>query len=194
VVDFGEPRLMFAVPEMLGDARLDVLVIGPGLGQSTRARILLKTALAAACPLVLDADALNLLARHPELAELAARRSHPTVLTPHPGEAARLLGVSGVEIQADRIRAARDLSRHYQAHVALKGAGTVIAHPDDRYAINTTGGPWLAQAGSGDRLTGMVAALLAQGMKAADALEAAVWLHGCAPSHDQYASTIFGDA
>ena len=180
VVDFGEPRLMFAMPEMLVDARLDVLAIGPGLDQSTRAHTLLKIALATPCSLVLDADALNLLARHPELAELAARRSHPTVLTPHPGEAARLLGVSGVEVQADRIRAARHLSRHYHAHVALKGAGTVIAHPNDRYAINTTGGPWLAQAGSGDRLTGMVAALLAQGMKAGDALEAAVWLHGCA--------------
>ena len=180
VVDFGEPRLMFAMPEMLSDARLDVLAIGPGLDQSIRAHTLLKIALAIPCSLVLDADALNLLARHPELAELAARRSHPTVLTPHPGEAARLLGVSGVEIQADRIRAARRLSRHYHAHVALKGAGTVIAHPDDRYAINTTGGPWLAQAGSGDRLTGMVAALLAQGMRAGDALEAAVWLHGCA--------------
>jgi hydroxyethylthiazole kinase-like uncharacterized protein yjeF len=180
VVDFGEPRLMFAMPEMLVDARLDVLAIGPGLDQSARAHSLLKIALATACPLVLDADALNLLARRPDLAELAARRNHPTVLTPHPGEAARLLGVSGVEIQTDRIRAARNLSRHYHAHVALKGAGTVIAHADDRYAINTSGGPWLAQAGSGDRLTGMVAALLAQGMKAGDALEAAVWLHGCA--------------
>jgi hydroxyethylthiazole kinase-like uncharacterized protein yjeF len=190
VVDFGEPRLMFALPEMLVDARLDVLAIGPGLDQSTRAQTLLKIALATPCSLVLDADALNLLARHPELAELAARRSHPTVLTPHPGEAARLLGVSGVEVQADRIRAARNLSRHYHAHVALKGAGTVIAHPDDRYAINTSGGPWLAQAGSGDRLTGMVAALLAQGMQAGDALEAAVWLHGCVKDRSVSADTL----
>ena len=82
------------------------------------------------------------------------------------------------DVQADRVGAARKLSAHYRAHVALKGAGTVIAHPDGRYAINTTGGPWLAQAGSGDRLTGMLAALLGQGMAAADALEAAVWLHG----------------
>ena len=180
VVDFVEPRLMFATPEMLVDARLDVLVIGPGLGQSTRAHYLLKIALATPCPLVLDADALNLLAKHPELADLAARRSHPTVFTPHPGEAARLLGVTDVEVQAGRIQAARHLSRHYHAYVALKGTGTVIAHPDDRYAINTSGGPWLAQAGSGDRLTGMVAALLAQGLEAGNALEAAVWLHGSA--------------
>jgi len=70
------------------------------------------------------------------------------------------------------------LSQAYRADVALKGAGTVVAHPDGRYAINTTGGPWLAQAGSGDRLTGMLAALLGQGMAAGDAIEAAVWLHG----------------
>lgn len=179
-VDYGEPRLMFASPEHLAVAvQLNVLAIGPGLGRGARAHILLEAALPAPCPLVLDADALNLLADDPELAKQAARRTHPTLLTPHPGEAARLLGVSGMEIQANRIEAARTLSRTYHAEIALKGAGTVIAHPDGRYAINTTGGPWLAQAGSGDRLTGMVAALLGQGLAAGDALEAAVWLHGC---------------
>ncbi|MHB0916285.1 MAG: NAD(P)H-hydrate dehydratase [Thiobacillus sp.] len=178
VVDYLEPRLMFAVAESLVEGNPDVLAIGPGLGQHPRAHALLGTALAATCPLVLDADALNLLAGHPELARLAARRSAPTLLTPHPGEAARLLGRRVADVQADRVGAARNLSAHYRAHVALKGAGTVIAHPDSRYAINTTGGPWLAQAGSGDRLTGMVTALLGQGMAAADALEAAVWLHG----------------
>ncbi|MHB1213374.1 MAG: NAD(P)H-hydrate dehydratase [Thiobacillus sp.] len=178
VVDYLEPRLMFAVPESLLERGPQVLAIGPGLGHHPRAHALLKTALAAPCPLVLDADALNLLAADAELARQTARRSHPTLLTPHPGEAARLLGMHAAAIQADRIGAARSLSRQYNAHVALKGAGTVIAHPDGRYAINTTGGPWLAQAGSGDRLTGMVAALLGQGMTAGDALEAAVWLHG----------------
>lgn len=177
-VDYGEPRLMLTAPERLADADLSVLAIGPGLGQSPRAHALLETALAAACPLVLDADALNLLASTPELAKRAAQRRHPTLLTPHPGEAARLLGVTGADVQANRIEAARNLSLNYRAHIALKGAGTVIAHPDGRYAINTSGGPWLAQAGSGDRLTGMVAALLGQGMEAGNALEAAVWLHG----------------
>lgn len=178
-VDFGEPRLMFAVPENLAEkTSLNGLAVGPGMGQSPRARTLLEAALAAACPLVLDADALNLLAGEPVLAGQAARRTHPTLLTPHPGEAARLLGLTAADIQANRIEAALRLSAHYRAHVALKGAGTVIAHPDGRYAVNTTGGPWLAQAGSGDRLTGMVAALLGQGMAAGDALEAAVWLHG----------------
>jgi hydroxyethylthiazole kinase-like uncharacterized protein yjeF len=178
VVDYGEPRLMFAAPEKLVDARLDVLAVGPGLGQSTRAHALLEAALAAPCPLVLDADALNLLAGDPELASQAAGRLHPTLLTPHPGEAARLLGVSNADIQANRIESARRLSAQFRAHVALKGAGTVIVHPDGRYAINASGGPWLAQAGQGDRLTGMAAALLGQGMAAGDALEAAVWLHG----------------
>jgi len=182
VVDYGEPRLMFAAPEKLVGARLSVLVVGPGLGQSPRAHALLEAALAAPCPLVLDADALNLLASESELASQIARRSHPTLLTPHPGEAARLLGVSAADIQANRIGAARNMSMNYRAVIALKGAGTVIAHPDDRYAINTSGGPWLAQAGSGDRLTGMLAALLGQGMAAGDALEAAVWLHGNAIS------------
>ncbi|MGE5318577.1 MAG: NAD(P)H-hydrate dehydratase [Hyphomicrobiaceae bacterium] len=178
VVDYVEPRLMFARPGKLLGMKLDGLAIGPGLGQRPPARALLEEALAMACPLVLDADALNLLAGDAELVRQAARRAHPTLLTPHPGEAARLLGLSGAGIQADRIRAARTLSAKFHAEVALKGAGTVVARPDGRYAINLTGGPWLAQAGSGDRLTGMVTALLAQGMTAGDALEAAVWLHG----------------
>ncbi|MDQ1315367.1 MAG: ADP-dependent NAD(P)H-hydrate dehydratase / NAD(P)H-hydrate epimerase [Pseudomonadota bacterium] len=177
-VDYAEPRLMFAAPEKLAEMKLSVLALGPGLGQSARADALLQAALAAPCPLVLDADALNLLASDPRLASQSGRRDHPTLLTPHPGEAARLLGVSIAEIQADRIGAARKLGMNHSAEIALKGAGTIIAHPDGRYAINTSGSPWLAQAGSGDRLTGMVAALIGQGMAADDALESAVWLHG----------------
>jgi len=182
VVDCVEPRLMFAAPESLVEARPDVLAIGPGLGQSPRAHALLKAALAVPCALVLDADALNLLANDPELGERTARRGHPTMLTPHPGEAARLLGVSATDIQDSRIEAALRLGAQYRAHVVLKGAGSVIAHPGGRYAVNTSGGPWLAQAGSGDRLTGMVAALIGQGLDAANALEAAVWLHGAEPA------------
>lgn len=181
-VDYGEPRLMFAPPERLVAAPLDVLALGPGLGQAAQARALLGAALASACPLVLDADALNLLAGDPALSETAARRSAPVLLTPHPGEAARLLACGTGDVQADRIAAAGALARRFHAHVALKGAGTVVAHPQGRYAINTTGGPHLAQAGSGDRLTGIVVALLAQGMAPGDALEAAVWLHGSEPA------------
>jgi hydroxyethylthiazole kinase-like uncharacterized protein yjeF len=178
VVDFGEPRLMFANPEALLATRPTVLAIGPGLGQTPRAHALLAAAVAAPCPLILDADALNLLANDRRLAEQVSARPGPTLLTPHPGEAARLLGIASSEIQANRIAAAQRLSEAFRGHVALKGAGTVIAHPDGRYAINSSGGPWLAQAGSGDRLTGMLAALLGQGMRAEDAIEAAVWLHG----------------
>ncbi|MDP1862295.1 MAG: NAD(P)H-hydrate dehydratase [Thiobacillus sp.] len=178
VVDYGEPRLMFTSPETLLGQQMQALAIGPGLGQNTRAHMLLKTALAAPCPLVLDADALNILASNQELAHQTSQRSQPTLLTPHPGEAARLLNLTVDNIQENRIEIAHVLSQKFQAAVALKGAGTVIAHPDGRYAINTSGGPWLAQAGSGDCLTGMVAGLLGQGMAASDALEAAVWLHG----------------
>jgi hydroxyethylthiazole kinase-like uncharacterized protein yjeF len=185
-VDYGEPRLMLAEPESLVHVQLSVLAIGPGLGLSPRAHALLEAALATSCPLVLDADALNLLADDSALARRAARRNAPTLLTPHPGEAARLLGMSHADIQSNRIEAAQRLSMQYHAHVALKGAGTVIAHPDGCYAINTSGGPWLAQAGSGDRLTGMAAALVGQGMSAGDALEAAVWLHGAAPAGQSF--------
>lgn len=185
-VDYVEPRLMFAVAETLIEAQPSVLAIGPGLGRSTRARALLQAALRAHGPLVLDADALNLLAADAELAHGLHTRNATALLTPHPGEAGRLLGVPTREVQADRIAAAQTLSARFGAHVALKGAGTVVAHPDGSYAINTSGGPWLAQAGSGDRLTGMVAALLGQGMEAGHALEAAVWLHGAAASDDQH--------
>lgn len=178
-VDYGEPRLMIAAPEALLDARLDALAIGPGLGLDAHAEALLDRACDAACPLLLDADALTLLAAAPARRDRLAARTAPTLLTPHPGEAARLLATTPAGIQADRVGAALRLAALYHAHVALKGAGTVIAHPDGRYAINTSGGPWLAQAGAGDRLSGMVLALLGQGMAAGDALEAAVWLHGC---------------
>ena len=179
VVDYGEPRLMFAPPEQLVAQSLDALAIGPGLGRSPRAAALLDAAVDAPCPLVLDADALNLLAATPAQMPRLAARTAPTLMTPHPGEAARLLGTTPSAIQANRIDAARRLSALAGAHVALKGAGSVIAHPDGRYVVNTSGGPWLAQAGAGDRLTGMVLALLGQGLAPGDALEAAVWLHGC---------------
>jgi hydroxyethylthiazole kinase-like uncharacterized protein yjeF len=182
-VDYGEPKLMFAAPEALTAKPPSVLAVGPGLGRTTRAHALVEAALDAPCPLLLDADALNLLAGDATLAARAAQRPAATLLTPHPGEAARLLGTSGHDIQADRIGAACRLAAQYRAHVALKGAGTVIAHPDGHYAVNTTGGPWLAQAGSGDRLTGMVAALLGQGLPPGEALEAAVWLHGAKAAH-----------
>ena len=154
------------------------LAIGPGLGQRPPAHALVDAALAAPCPLVLDADALNLLAGDPELARRAARRTHPTLLTPHPGEAARLLGREWRRHSGEPHRVGphteQDLLRRRRAE---RGGHR---HRPPRWPLRHQhqGGPWLAQAGSGDRLTGMVIALLGQGMSAGDALEAAVWLHG----------------
>ncbi len=130
--------------------------------------------------MLLDADALNLLAAHPVLAARIARRAGSTLITPHPAEAARLLASSTDEVQADRVGAALKLAQRFKAHVALKGCGTVIAHPDGRWRINATGNPGLASGGSGDVLSGMAGALLAQGWPAAAALSCAVLLHGAA--------------
>jgi hydroxyethylthiazole kinase-like uncharacterized protein yjeF len=157
-----------------------VLVIGPGLGQSAAAQALLQTALAAGLPLVIDADALNLVAATPALQRQLAGRSSLPILTPHPLEAARLLGITSKAVQANRLGAARALAHAMQAIVVVKGSGSIIATPDGRVAINPTGNPGLATAGSGDVLSGICGALLAQGMPPWEATLAAVWLHGSA--------------
>ena len=102
------------------------------------------------------------------------------MLTPHPAEAARLLGCSTQKVQADRLAAATTLATEYQAHVVLKGAGSVCASPGQPWRINTSGNPGMATAGMGDVLTGMIAALLAQGADVQSAVDCAVWLHGAA--------------
>jgi len=127
---------------------------------------------------VLDADALNLLARQPQLQAQVAQRQHAVLMTPHPLEAARLLGVSTSDIQADRIAAARTLASRFNAVVVLKGAGSIIARADGAVVVNSTGNPALATAGSGDVLSGVCGALLAQGWPQWEAALAAVWLHG----------------
>ncbi|UTY59370.1 NAD(P)H-hydrate dehydratase [Massilia sp. erpn] len=179
VYDSAHPELMCrnAADISLDDA---VLVVGPGLGTAPAARTLLLRAIGSAQVLLADADALNLLAASPELKERIARRAAPTVLTPHPLEAARLLGISAAEIQRDRIGHARALAVQLQAYVVLKGSGSVIAAPDGRIVINTTGNPALATAGTGDVLAGLCGSLLAQGWPAWEAALAAVWLHGMA--------------
>jgi NAD(P)H-hydrate epimerase len=151
--------------------KVSVLVVGPGLGQSSWGRSLLSAAADAALPQVWDADALNLLAdEHVSL-------PRDCVMTPHPGEAARLLGISTAQVQADRPGAAHALSKKYTAVVILKGAGSLIASPDGRLALCHQGHPAMATAGLGDVLAGLVGALLAQGMNAFDAACLAVWLH-----------------
>ncbi|MGY2188707.1 NAD(P)H-hydrate dehydratase [Pseudomonas sp. SDO5591_S426] len=151
--------------------KVSVLVVGPGLGQAGWGRSLLSAAANAPLPQVWDADALNMLAEE--------RLSLPKdcVITPHPGEAARLLGISTAEVQADRPAAAHALSKKYTAVVVLKGAGSLIACPDGRLAVCHQGHPAMATAGLGDVLAGLVGALLAQGMTAFDAACLAVWLH-----------------
>jgi hydroxyethylthiazole kinase-like uncharacterized protein yjeF len=130
-------------------------------------------------PVALDADALNLIARDPGLLAATRARTAPTLATPHPGEAARLLQDADM-VASDRMAAARELSLRLHAHVVLKGAGSILVHPDGTWAINASGGPALATAGSGDVLCGILGAFLAQGIDAKDALRLAVCLHGAA--------------
>jgi NAD(P)H-hydrate epimerase len=152
-------------------AKASVLAVGPGLGQRAWGHALWLSALDSTQPLVLDADGLNLLAHEPR------QFDRPVVLTPHPGEAARLLQVSVAEIEADRFAAARALARRYAAVVVLKGAGSLIAAPDGRLAVCPWGNPGMASGGMGDLLTGIIGALLAQGCGAWRAACLGVGLH-----------------
>ena len=179
-LDTGMPELMLRHAGAALDAEPDALVVGPGLGTSEAARTLLLRALALQIPLALDADALNLIARDPALLAATQARGAPTLATPHPGEAARLLGADVDSVQNDRMGAARELARRLAANVVLKGVGSVLAHPDGTWDINTSGGPALATAGSGDVLSGLLGALLAQQIDARTALRYAVCLHGAA--------------
>jgi NAD(P)H-hydrate epimerase len=157
-----------------------VLAIGPGLGQSPGTVKFITGLLSATqIPAVIDADALNILAAKPVLlAKLAHEAQRTLVLTPHPGEMARLAGVTVAKVQANRLETARDFARRMGVTVVLKGARTLIAHPDGRVAVNTTGNPGMAKGGSGDLLTGLIAGLLAQyPSEPARAVEAAVYLH-----------------
>lgn len=151
--------------------QVSVLVVGPGLGQAAWGRSLLSAAANASLPQVWDADALNLLSSG------AVSLPAHCVITPHPGEAARLLGISTAQVQADRPAAAHALSKQYAATVILKGAGSLIASPDGRLSVCSQGHPAMATAGLGDVLAGVVGALLAQGMDGFDAACLAVWLH-----------------
>ncbi len=151
--------------------RATVVVLGPGLGRSAWASDLFARVLDTDLPLVVDADGLNLLAR-----EKATRDNW--VLTPHPGEAARLLASSTAEVQHDRFAAARQIASDYQAVCVLKGSGSLIHDLDDRVAISTSGNPGMATGGMGDILGGIIAALTAQGLDLANAARLGVWLHG----------------
>jgi NAD(P)H-hydrate epimerase len=179
--DDGEGGLAFAGPQAYSDllAGKTALAVGPGIGVSDERRALVRWLVERAeLPVLLDADALNCLAEGPPGAWAAADR--PRVLTPHPGEMARLMGISAAAVQEDRLGVARRLAAERGVVVVLKGARTIVAAPDGRASINLSGNAGLASGGSGDALTGLVAGLLAQGYPAAEAARLGVYLHGAA--------------
>ncbi len=179
------PEAAQALSDALGD--FDAAAVGPGLGVSPAAREAVRALLRSPLPVVCDADALNAFAGD---AGAFARRP-PTVLTPHPGEAARLLRLSTRRIQADRLAAATKLAGQSRAVVLLKGSGTLIARPRGPVAVNPTGTPLMSTAGAGDVLTGVLGALLAGGLEPWIAAMAAAYLHGAAG--ERLAETL-GDA
>jgi hydroxyethylthiazole kinase-like uncharacterized protein yjeF len=176
-VDTTAPELMLRNAPQADDIS-SVAVVGCGLGSDAAAKAALSAALCRRAPCVLDADALNLIATDTQLrSQVVTRETGCTVLTPHPLEAARLLGTTGAAVQSDRLRAACELARMFNAWALLKGAGSVVCG-EEQVWINPTGGAALATAGSGDVLAGMIGALLAQGFETRCALLGAVWLHG----------------
>ncbi|MGH7429874.1 MAG: NAD(P)H-hydrate dehydratase, partial [Candidatus Methylomirabilaceae bacterium] len=154
------------------------LAIGPGLStQSETSEVVRELVATVTLPMVLDADGINALASKPET---LARAAGPLILTPHPGELARLLSISRDEVLHDRIAIAKKVATDYRVHLVLKGARTLVVDPDGRVAINMTGNPGMATGGTGDVLTGLIAGLLAQGRDPGLAARAGVYLHGLA--------------
>ncbi|WP_323802061.1 NAD(P)H-hydrate dehydratase [Nitrosomonas sp.] len=180
-VDFSQPELMLRPPSALMELEsLNCLIAGPGLGQSAQALALLEAVLGSPHPLVLDADALNLIAQHSNLAEKLNQRTAVSILTPHPAEAARLLNTDSILVQSNRMHAALQIAHKFNSYVVLKGAGSICCFPDGERYLNTSGNPALSTAGTGDVLAGIIGALLAQGLHPGQALLLAVHLHGAA--------------
>lgn len=177
-----QPELMCrdALGLIKGDLGVTSWVAGCGAGTQPYARQALAALFAArgAVPLVVDADALNLIAAGD--IDDGWGDDGPVVLTPHPAEAARLLACHWADVQADRQAAACRLATRFRAWVVLKGAATVMCSPDGRVSINTSGNPGLATAGTGDVLAGMLGSLIAQGIGIEQAVRGGVWLHGAA--------------
>ena len=151
-------------------ARASVVVLGPGLGRSAWSQALWQEVVLADCPLVVDADGLNCLAQDP-------RYSDEWILTPHPGEAGRLLGCSNQEIERQRLQQAQQIQQRYGGVCVLKGAGTLVASGEDLPFLCTAGNPGMASAGMGDVLSGVIAAMLAQGLPPGPAAQLGVMLH-----------------
>jgi ADP-dependent NAD(P)H-hydrate dehydratase / NAD(P)H-hydrate epimerase len=157
--------------------KASVVVIGPGLGQSSWGKSLVATTLKSSKPLVIDADGLNLLA---SCCEFKCKSKGNWILTPHPGEAARLLGKTTSEIQINRLAVVQNLARTFGGVCVLKGAGTLIATVGEKIRVCDAGNPGMASAGMGDVLSGMIAGLLAQGLSLFDAAKLGVLVHAMA--------------
>ncbi len=166
----GEPKLQRAL------ARASVLALGPGLGQSGWGLGLFQCLRSFAGPMVVDADGLNILAAEPD-------QNDHRILTPHPAEAARLLGISTAAVQQDRFRAVVDIAHRYGGVCVLKGAGTLIATAAGHTWLCDRGDPGMATAGMGDVLTGLIAGLLAQGLTLIQAAQVGVWMHAVSAEH-----------
>jgi NAD(P)H-hydrate epimerase len=169
----------FAAADRVLDIEADVICIGPGLGQDPSTAAFVQAVVErSGVPLVIDADALNAFGGDPD--RLAGRDGVDMIITPHPGEMARLLGVSIEQVQSDRLEHAREFAASHRVHVVLKGHRTVIAGPESRSFINLTGNAGMATGGTGDLLTGMIGAWFAQLLDAEAACKLAVYLHGTA--------------
>jgi NAD(P)H-hydrate epimerase len=169
----------FASVDRVLDLKADIIAIGPGLGQDPSTAAFVQAIVErAGVPLVLDADGLNAFSGDPE--RLVGRDGVDVIITPHPGEMARLLGVSIEQVQSDRLAHAREFAASHRVHVVLKGHRTVIAGPEGRSFVNLTGNAGMATGGTGDLLTGMIAAWFAQLLDPEGACKLAVYLHGSA--------------
>jgi ADP-dependent NAD(P)H-hydrate dehydratase / NAD(P)H-hydrate epimerase len=180
-VDLRHPEIMLRAPENLPELpQLDCVVTGPGMGRSPAAIKLLEYWIGQHVPLLLDADALNLLSAHPHLKAAMQSRKAASVITPHPGEAARLLACDSADIQDNRTDSALRLAGELNAVCVLKGAGSICAASDGQWFVNTSGNPGLATAGTGDVLSGIIGSFIAQGLSALDAAKLGVFVHGAA--------------
>ena len=181
VVDIFHPEIMVRSNATLTNlTQLDCIVIGPGLGQSIAAQDLLAFCMAQTAHLLIDADALNLISQHDNLGKLLTHRQSESIITPHPGEAARLVNTTVEDVQQNRIQCAQNLASRYQVTCVLKGAATIIASANGSWFVNTTGNPGLSSGGTGDVLSGIIGSLIAQGLTCLQAAKLGVYVHGAA--------------
>ena len=184
--DMLHPEIMVRdAKALVKDDSMSAFAVGMGMGETGAASLMAVLLLDK--PTVIDADALNAISTNPSIRAAfeakkaeAARVCLPFIFTPHPGEAGRLLGKTATDVQSDRSAAALALAAQFSGVVVLKGAGTIIAHPDGRYVVNVTGNSGMASGGTGDALSGMLAAFLAMGLDAWDAARLGVYLHSAA--------------